>query len=452
MKKQQMQLRRYNSFNWIKCQPRTYRRFECSKSGEYNYGTHFNTEPVSHVNTKMLGHFQPYLYPATLHKSLHSCFIFLASHLLNVRHSLYCILSPVIMASLQSDPEPEIDTLFSRTAQLFRDDDTSISQSPGSFVTTSDTLTSSRNSREFTLPFSKASTSGPPLRTSPSPTPLSRKFTIQRKPLPSSAPSTTNPYHVAAPVFPSHCIACAGGPPRPRLSKWARLNPARKIYSRSAKDRFEPIHSVHCPRNSMGGSVASADSLSSYAAPSPTTNQDLVSLLNQLHVKRDEWEGNEPSSVHVIELSQEQSQIGNGRTEANERAARRLRLEEDARLYYDMISREAGRWAHEDYLMALQLQADMVDQEMARASRDCAVCGDAVPIAQLPALISCTHEPKICAGCLASWIASELDSKGWRNIGCPESNCGNVLDHVEVQLHATSEVFQKYLPPCASPD
>jgi E3 ubiquitin-protein ligase RNF14 len=134
---------------------------------------------------------------------------------------------------------------------------------------------------------------------------------------------------------------------------------------------------------------------------------------------------------------------------SDEWAARRLKLEEEAREFYDTVSRDDGRWAHNDYMVALQLQADMAEQETVPASRECTVCGDDVPIPQLPALMNCIHEPKVCAGCFASWIASALDSKGWRHIGCPESNCRTMLDHVEVQLYAAPEVFQKYLLPSA---
>jgi E3 ubiquitin-protein ligase RNF14 len=76
-------------------------------------------------------------------------------------------------------------------------------------------------------------------------------------------------------------------------------------------------------------------------------------------------------------------------------------------------------------------------------SRNCAVCSETIPIHEFPALINCDHDPQVCAVCYKSWIASELDRKSWKEIGCPESGCKRLLKHAEVQQYATPEVYAK---------
>ncbi|KAF1995018.1 hypothetical protein P154DRAFT_612278 [Amniculicola lignicola CBS 123094] len=98
----------------------------------------------------------------------------------------------------------------------------------------------------------------------------------------------------------------------------------------------------------------------------------------------------------------------------------------------------------EDYALALQMRTDIQLEEIAPATRDCVVCGETIPIPELPALMACIHPPQTCAECFSGWIASELESKGWRDIKCPEANCKETIQHIEVQLIAKPEVFQRY--------
>ena len=76
-------------------------------------------------------------------------------------------------------------------------------------------------------------------------------------------------------------------------------------------------------------------------------------------------------------------------------------------------------------------------------TRDCVVCTEAIPIPEFPALTDCKHDPKVCAVCYKSWIASELESKSWKEIRCPESGCEQLLKHAEVQQYAAPEVYTK---------
>ena len=53
----------------------------------------------------------------------------------------------------------------------------------------------------------------------------------------------------------------------------------------------------------------------------------------------------------------------------------------------------------------------------------------------------CSHEPQICAHCLAQSIASQLDSKLWQQIDCPI--CSASLGYADVKNFATKATFQR---------
>jgi hypothetical protein len=132
--------------------------------------------------------------------------------------------------------------------------------------------------------------------------------------------------------------------------------------------------------------------------------------------------------------------------QTDEQIALDLQRQEDERASHTMLSQEVQQLELADFMVALQLQTDLASEEISPPTRMCVVCGDAVPVSQLPALMSCNHEPRTCADCFSNWIASELESKGWQNISCPETNCRNTLQHAEVQIYATLEIFLKYFP------
>lgn len=93
----------------------------------------------------------------------------------------------------------------------------------------------------------------------------------------------------------------------------------------------------------------------------------------------------------------------------------------------------------------VEMAYDVPDtQKSTKPTRECAVCGDASPIADLPSLMKCAHRAETCALCFARWIESELSTKGWKGIGCPDAKCTVLLAHHEVQLYASSNVFAQY--------
>jgi hypothetical protein len=75
----------------------------------------------------------------------------------------------------------------------------------------------------------------------------------------------------------------------------------------------------------------------------------------------------------------------------------------------------------------------------------CIVCTDDFSATLKPPgwiSISCLHEPSVCCECLARWIKSDLESKIWNQITCPE--CKTLLVYEDIQRLADPETFAKY--------
>lgn len=79
--------------------------------------------------------------------------------------------------------------------------------------------------------------------------------------------------------------------------------------------------------------------------------------------------------------------------------------------------------------------------------RECAVCGESKPYADFPdpTPLQCQHLWNTCNECVRSWIAAELDSKGWDHINCPEPECRAFLNHSDVSRLADSTTFERYV-------
>lgn len=76
----------------------------------------------------------------------------------------------------------------------------------------------------------------------------------------------------------------------------------------------------------------------------------------------------------------------------------------------------------------------------------CVVCmEDFTPRTRPPAWISlaCMHEPAVCSTCIATSIKSDLDSKMWNKIQCPE--CGTLLIYDDVRRLADAITFARYV-------
>lgn len=91
----------------------------------------------------------------------------------------------------------------------------------------------------------------------------------------------------------------------------------------------------------------------------------------------------------------------------------------------------------------LQAQEERLRKAASR-TRDCAVCGEATLIIELPSLSSCPHDAQTCRDCYATWIASQLENNGWQQVKCPGTTCKINLEHEEIKAYATKAVFERY--------
>lgn len=95
--------------------------------------------------------------------------------------------------------------------------------------------------------------------------------------------------------------------------------------------------------------------------------------------------------------------------------------------------------------VARQVQAEENSNDRTpRGSRECAVCGEAILIAELPSLASCVHPPDTCAGCYTEWITTQLQGSGWKEVKCPGSECRITLTYHEIRQYAQPAIFQQY--------
>ncbi|KAL2265816.1 hypothetical protein VTJ83DRAFT_6916 [Remersonia thermophila] len=83
--------------------------------------------------------------------------------------------------------------------------------------------------------------------------------------------------------------------------------------------------------------------------------------------------------------------------------------------------------------------------DLLTGDRDCVICTYTKAVTEFPAVAvtkDCTHEINSCLECIARCIRSELESRLWNDIRCPE--CRAKLDPVDVQRLADAETNERY--------
>lgn len=81
-----------------------------------------------------------------------------------------------------------------------------------------------------------------------------------------------------------------------------------------------------------------------------------------------------------------------------------------------------------------------VPPEILSGERECTVCAYTKAVVDFPGAAvtnACTHPPTTCLECVATSIKSDLNSKLWNEIRCPE--CRELLKYDDVQRYADSE-------------
>ena len=74
----------------------------------------------------------------------------------------------------------------------------------------------------------------------------------------------------------------------------------------------------------------------------------------------------------------------------------------------------------------------------------CKVCLESFEMEQFPGrklTLTCDHEATVCQSCLATSISTQLSSKIWDQINCPD--CGAGLEHQDIKEFADEETFQR---------
>lgn len=76
-------------------------------------------------------------------------------------------------------------------------------------------------------------------------------------------------------------------------------------------------------------------------------------------------------------------------------------------------------------------------------SQECVICTDmATDFPVLSVTSACNHPPQACLDCIRAQIKSNMDSRRWNDIHCPE--CNALLEYHDVERLADDETFARY--------
>lgn len=78
------------------------------------------------------------------------------------------------------------------------------------------------------------------------------------------------------------------------------------------------------------------------------------------------------------------------------------------------------------------------------SDRECVICAEtkcAEEFPWTPITTSCNHSPSSCLDCVELSIKTDLNTKIWTEIRCPE--CSAALDYLGIQQYADNETFSR---------
>lgn len=84
-----------------------------------------------------------------------------------------------------------------------------------------------------------------------------------------------------------------------------------------------------------------------------------------------------------------------------------------------------------------------------QARKECVICCDDVAINHFPKLpheTADTHDRGVCFKCWETHLISEIASKGWNAVACPQ--CAEVLSEPELRKIASGKTYEKYKCDC----
>ncbi|KAL6864189.1 hypothetical protein J3F83DRAFT_742860 [Trichoderma novae-zelandiae] len=103
------------------------------------------------------------------------------------------------------------------------------------------------------------------------------------------------------------------------------------------------------------------------------------------------------------------------------------------------------RYQKDPDTLAVLVTHQRVPSDHVAGDRDCSICADTKESILFPRFsptASCEHPPTACLECLERSIRSDLTSKIWTDIRCPE--CRESLDYTDIQRYADEETFKRY--------
>lgn len=86
-----------------------------------------------------------------------------------------------------------------------------------------------------------------------------------------------------------------------------------------------------------------------------------------------------------------------------------------------------------------------IPRSTAVSTLECVVCADTKDAGGFPRFsitATCTHVSNTCLDCIQLSIESDLSSKLWTEIRCPE--CRELLEYADIQRYANQQTFAKY--------
>ena len=76
--------------------------------------------------------------------------------------------------------------------------------------------------------------------------------------------------------------------------------------------------------------------------------------------------------------------------------------------------------------------------------RECVICAEIMLIDEFPqasVTTTCNHSAEACLGCIQRSIKTDLDTKIWTEIRCPE--CAAAFDYLGIQEYADDETWSR---------
>jgi len=104
------------------------------------------------------------------------------------------------------------------------------------------------------------------------------------------------------------------------------------------------------------------------------------------------------------------------------------------------------RYAQPSSSSPIAITRKRVTAAVINGMKECVVCTETLPaethFSPHALSLGCDHEPSTCSECVAKSIASDLETKMWYEVRCPE--CRAPMEYQDVERYADRETFRRY--------